>query len=119
MGFDVLNCDNRFGDSEIPIVVLGFDKVLTWTKNSRNQLSNHCSFEEKVDKPLVEFRIIDMHSIWSDANDGAVFLMEFGQLFRHGTTEKDIVVNLITVGQPSQKRAGNVSQRMKTKAVDG
>ena len=40
MGFDVLNCDNRFGDSEIPIVVLGFDKVLTWTKNSRNQISS-------------------------------------------------------------------------------
>ena len=41
MGFDVLHCDNRFGNAEIPIVVLGFDKVLSRAEKSKNQQSIH------------------------------------------------------------------------------
>jgi len=59
-----------------------------------------------------------MYSIWTNANDGAVFLMKFGYVPRHKTPEVNVVVHLIAVGQPGQERARNVSQRMENKAID-
>ena len=59
-----------------------------------------------------------MYSIWSNANNGAVFLRKFGQVSWHKTPEVDVVVHLIPVGQPGQERARNVSQGMENKAID-
>ena len=50
---------------------------------------------------VVEIRIVDMHLVGIDTDDGPVLIVEFGDFPRVPAAEKDIVVELVPEGEGS------------------